>query len=37
MGDITALGASGTLMKPFTEAALIERIGRIVKLKPRQP
>lgn len=34
MGEIASLGASGTLMKPFNEAALIESIRRILKLKP---
>jgi len=34
MGEIKTLGASGTLMKPFTAAALLEKIRRILKLKP---
>lgn len=34
MGEIASLGASGTLMKPFNEAALLESIRRILKLKP---
>ena len=34
MADIAELGAS-TLMKPFTEAALLESIGKVLKLKPR--
>jgi len=35
MADIAALGAT-PLMKPFTEAALLERIGAVLKLKPRK-
>jgi two-component system chemotaxis response regulator CheY len=35
MGDIATLGASDTLMKPFTPAALLEKIRAIIKLKPR--
>jgi CheY-like chemotaxis protein len=35
MADIAAMGAS-TLMKPFTEAALLESIGKVLKLKPRK-
>ena len=34
MGDIKTLGASGTLMKPFTPAALVEKVRSIVKLQP---
>ncbi len=34
MGDIATLGASGTLMKPFTPAALLEKIRSVIKLKP---
>ncbi len=34
MGDIATLGASGTLMKPFTPAALLEKIRNLIKLKP---
>ena len=34
MGDIATLGASGTLMKPFTAAALIEKIRSVIKLPP---
>ncbi len=32
--QIAALGVSGTLMKPFTEAALVEKICAVLKLKP---
>jgi two-component system chemotaxis response regulator CheY len=35
MGDIATLGASETLMKPFTPAALLGKIRAIIKLKPR--
>lgn len=35
MAEIAALRAT-TLMKPFTEAALLESIGKVVKLKPRK-
>ncbi len=34
MGDIATLGASGTLMKPFTPTALVEKVRGILKLKP---
>jgi len=34
MGEINTLGASGTLMKPFTAAALVEKVRSLVKLKP---
>lgn len=34
MNDIKALGASNTLRKPFTEAALLEAIRGVLKLKP---
>jgi CheY-like chemotaxis protein len=34
MNDIKNLGASGTLMKPITETALIEKIRSVIKLKP---
>lgn len=34
MDQITALGASGTLMKPFNEAALVEKVRGELKLKP---
>ena len=32
--ELAALGASGHLMKPFNEAALLEKIGSVLKLKP---
>lgn len=32
--EIHAMGVSGTLMKPFTEAALLEKIRSVIKLKP---
>ena len=34
MGDITTLGASGTLMKPFTATALLEAIHPFLNLTP---
>ena len=34
MSELATLGASGTLMKPFTEAALLEKIRSILKLRP---
>ena len=34
MGDIASLGASGTLMKPFTPTALVEKVRSLVKLQP---
>ena len=34
MGQLTALGTSGTLMKPFNEAALLEKIRSVLNLKP---
>lgn len=34
MGQLTALGSSGTLMKPFNEAALLEKIRRVLNLIP---
>lgn len=37
MSDIATLGASDTLMKPFTAATLLDKIGRILELKPRRP
>jgi two-component system chemotaxis response regulator CheY len=37
MGDIAQLGAAGTLMKPFTADALLEKIRGIIKLKPARP
>lgn len=36
-GQITALGVSGIVMKPFTAAALIEKILSVLDLKPRKP
>jgi len=33
MEEIMTLGASGTLMKPFTPAALVEKVRSLVKLK----
>ncbi len=33
-GQIAALGVSGTLMKPFTPAALLEKIRGMLDLKP---
>ena len=36
MAEIMALGAKATLMKPFTEAALLESIGSALKLKPKK-
>ena len=32
--QLPSLGAAGTLLKPFTEAALLEKIGSVLKLKP---
>ncbi|MDI1335277.1 MAG: response regulator [Lacunisphaera sp.] len=37
MAQLTALGASGTLMKPFKEAALMEKIRGVLDLKPAKP
>ena len=34
MGQLTTLGSSGTLMKPFNEAALLEKIRRVFNLIP---
>jgi len=34
---LTTLGAAGILMKPFNEAALIEKIRSILDLKPVKP
>ena len=34
MGQLTALGSSGTLMKPFNEAALLEKIRSVFNLIP---
>lgn len=33
--QLTALGAVGTLMKPFNEVALLEKIRGVLELKPR--
>lgn len=32
--ELLSMGAAGTLMKPFNEAALLEAIRAIIKLKP---
>ncbi|MFZ5495874.1 MAG: hypothetical protein ACOZE5_11145 [Verrucomicrobiota bacterium] len=32
--EIHALGVRGALMKPFNEAALLEKIQSVIKLKP---
>ena len=32
--QLTALGISGMLLKPFNESALIEKIQAVIKLKP---
>ncbi len=37
MAEITRLGVSGILLKPFTEAALIEKVLGVIKLKPIKP
>ena len=34
--QIAALGVSGTLMKPFSPAALVEKIRRVLDLKPHR-
>jgi CheY-like chemotaxis protein len=34
MDELIALGAIGTLMKPFTERALIEKVCGVLPLKP---
>ena len=34
MGQIEKLGAKDTLMKPFNEAALVEKVYTVLKLKP---
>jgi chemosensory pili system protein ChpA (sensor histidine kinase/response regulator) len=36
MDEIKSFGPQGILMKPFTEAALLEAIQRVVKLKPKK-
>ena len=33
--QLTALGAVGTLLKPFNEATLLEKIRGVLELKPR--
>ena len=35
--QLTALGVSGMLLKPFNETALIEKIQSVIKLKPVRP
>ena len=35
-GRLAALGVAGTLMKPFTVAALVEKIRGVIELKPIQ-
>lgn len=32
--QLAAMGAAGTLMKPFNQASLIEAIGRVLKSAP---
>jgi two-component system, chemotaxis family, chemotaxis protein CheY len=34
MGRLAELGASGTLMKPFTAAALVEKVRHVLPLTP---
>lgn len=34
LSELMTMGAGGTLMKPFTEAALLESIRGVIKLKP---
>lgn len=34
LAELGEMGAAGTLMKPFNEAALVEAVGRVLKLKP---
>jgi CheY-like chemotaxis protein len=34
LAELLTMGAASTLMKPFNETALVEAIGRILKLKP---
>jgi CheY-like chemotaxis protein len=36
MAEIMALGAKDTLMKPFSEADLLEKIRGVLKLEPRK-
>ena len=35
--QLTAMGVNGILLKPFNEAALIEKIQSVLKLKPAKP
>lgn len=37
MSRLMELGAAGTLMKPFNEASLLEKIHRVLPLKPVRP
>jgi len=37
LAEITSLGVSGTVMKPFTPASLLEKIRDVIKLKPLKP
>ncbi len=37
MDRFLTLGASGTLMKPFDETALLDKIGGVIKLQPIRP
>jgi CheY-like chemotaxis protein len=37
MARILTLGATGTLMKPFDETALLEKISGVLKLQPVRP
>ncbi len=34
LSQLTALGVSGIVTKPFTEAALVEKIRAVIDLKP---
>src|SRR5688572_12290884 len=36
MAEIMALGAKDTLMKPFSEAGLLQKVGSVVKLVPKK-
>ena len=36
-GQLADLGVSGTLMKPFTAAALLEKIRGVLELRPVKP